>query len=812
MSGHQPTQWTEDHVQLLLSNPRQLLEADDWREHIAALGGIDALYTAVRQLPIKEKQHTLLNVLISYPGASVDTYCDLLNVHRATFHRHQRELFRNLATLLNAARAASAHAPGPRVHQRQALHQLRTPSADFQGRSDLLETLKVALQPATDHAPIIGIQGMGGSGKTELALAAAQQVAARYPDAQLMLALHGSHAQWRTPEQLLQQVVQLFAPDEQQEQSREALEAQYRSCLHGKRVLIIADDARDADQVRSLLPPSGSAMLITSRQRFVLPGMAVIDIPLLDSAESAALLQTICRRLQPAEALELAERCGHLPLALRTSASILVNNPALPVANYLQRLRDRHQVLGALTDPDDRYLNVAASLELGYQALEPAAQAVLRQLSVIIGDFSVKLAAQVVQSDDLYTQLYTLIRRTMIRYDAHSERWWLHDLVRALAQRKLEHAESTAITWRYARAVLSLMPQILDAHVDIGGNREESLRLFNSERLHFDFAAEWAEAHSQQPDGARLLVDIAVAMANLSGIRQEYRYAYSRLMERGLAVAEELGDAAASGELHWRVGVNSIWTGDIDAAEQHFQAALAALAAEGSTSRVTHIRTDLASLYVYRGGEQNYHQAIQLYQKAIAAYRTLDESISQESLCLNNMGIAYAKLGQPETALECYQQALLLAERIDDQMDRCRALANMGETFITLGQLDAAITACQQAAAIAEAEGHLQGSGIITGYLAHAYMASGAVEQGHASYQQALSILASIGDRWSEADVRWKYGTQLVRFGNVEQALPLLQASLAYQAETNHGDYAQNAELLKRIEAGVPLAELLATL
>jgi hypothetical protein len=92
--------------------------------------------------------------------------------------------------------------------------------------------------------------------------------------------------------------------------------------LSGKRALILADDAKDAAQVRRLLPPAGCALLVTSRNRFSLPGMAAIYLGMLPPDEAEKLLLKICPRIG-AHAGELAKLCGYLPLALRVSAGVL---------------------------------------------------------------------------------------------------------------------------------------------------------------------------------------------------------------------------------------------------------------------------------------------------------------------------------------------------------------------------------------------------------------------------------------------------------------------------------------------------------
>src|SRR5439155_11374835 len=139
---------------------------------------------------------------------------------------------------------------------------------------------------------------------------------------------------------------------------------------------ILADDARDAAQVGPLLPPPGSALLVTSRNRFNLPGMAALDLEVLPQDEAEALLLKICPRVGESAA-RLAQLCGRLPLALRISAGLLANDRTLSVTRYLERQAGERARLAHLRDPDDPRLSVEASLHLSYDALDTLAQSVL---------------------------------------------------------------------------------------------------------------------------------------------------------------------------------------------------------------------------------------------------------------------------------------------------------------------------------------------------------------------------------------------------------------------------------------------------
>src|SRR6185295_5315675 len=169
-----------------------------------------------------------------------------------------------------------------------SLHQLPSPPADFTGREEDLAALRSALGQGGASA-IFGLRGMGGIGKTVLALKLAEDLTPAYPDAQLYLDLKGVDPQPLTAAQAMAHVVRSCHPEAWLPESEAELAGLYRSVLHGKRTLLLMDNAARRDQVEPLLPPKGSLLLVTSRFHFTLPGLFARDLDEL-SAEDARIL------------------------------------------------------------------------------------------------------------------------------------------------------------------------------------------------------------------------------------------------------------------------------------------------------------------------------------------------------------------------------------------------------------------------------------------------------------------------------------------------------------------------------------------
>ena len=221
---------------------------------------------------------------------------------------------------------------GPRSMPRP--QQLPPAPAGFVNRDAELDILDGLLsedvQGVGSRTSIVVITGMPGIGKTSLALLWAERVSERFPDGSLYVNLHGyDTGQPTRAEHVLDNFLRaLDVPISQLPADVEALTGLYRSVLHGRRALIVLDNARTAEQVRPLLPPSSCLVLVTSRSR--LPGLVVREgatrlplnplpplhaLRLLTSSISGPLAETESRA-----AARLTEQCAYLPLALRIVA------------------------------------------------------------------------------------------------------------------------------------------------------------------------------------------------------------------------------------------------------------------------------------------------------------------------------------------------------------------------------------------------------------------------------------------------------------------------------------------------------------
>ncbi|MFI6042549.1 BTAD domain-containing putative transcriptional regulator [Nocardia sp. NPDC051321] len=302
--------------------------------------------TLVAAEPHTERWHELLMVALSRGGRRVEALDAYRNAHRVLADEFGLspgpEIVKLHQQLLSAER--------PRL----AATKLPPDLADFVGRANLVHELAEVL--GAEHRPVIAITGMGGIGKTALAMHLAHHVRTHYPDGSLYLDLGGLDEHPPSAEMLLTVALRKIGvrPDELPPDvaGRTAL---WRNTVTDKRILLILDNARDVDQLTPLLPGTGAAaVLVTSRSSLAeLFGARLVPLGVLTTDEARTLLQRLVttRRLtdEPGAAREILRACGNLPVALRIVGARLATRPGWRLTTVAERLADEQRRLTELT-------------------------------------------------------------------------------------------------------------------------------------------------------------------------------------------------------------------------------------------------------------------------------------------------------------------------------------------------------------------------------------------------------------------------------------------------------------------------------
>jgi tetratricopeptide (TPR) repeat protein len=636
------------------------------------------------------------------------------------------------------------------VPQVPALHQIPTPPADFTGRAEDLSALKSALTGGGTGA-IFGLQGMGGVGKTTLALKLAEDLGSLYPDAQLYLDLKGVDPHPLTATQAMAHVVRSFHPEVRLPEGETEMAALYRSVLHGKRVLLLMDNAGpDRRQVEPLIPPAGSLLLVTSRFHFTLPGLIVRDLDELPEDDARNLLLRIAPRIGSA-ADEIARLCGRLPLALRLAGSALAERRNFFPADYARRLKGGQERL----DP------VEASLNLSYELMSELQQRLWRLLAVFSGTFDAPAAAAVWEQeiDPTNQALGDLVQSSLVEFEEKDGRYRLHDLARSFADRRIEGTEKEGARKRHAEHYLEVLWATDGLYKEGGDSVLRALRLFDAEWGNVQEGQAWAAKHfSETDDAARICSDYPDAGTYLLLLRQHPR-----------------------DQIHWR------------------ELALAA-ARQRKDRNAEGVQLGNLGIAYFTLGEPR--RAIELYEQGLAITREIGDRRG-EGNALGNLGLAYKNLGLTRRGIELYEQQLVITREIGDRRGGGNALGSLGLAYADLGEPRRAIKLYEQWLAIAREIGDRHGEGQALGNLGLAYSALGESRRAIESNEQCLHIAREIGDRLSEAYVSWNMGEVLEKEGDLSRAADLMQIFVDYEREIGHPDAEEDAARVAALRARI---------
>lgn len=439
----------------------------------------------------------------------------------------------------------------------------------FTGRAAEVELLCGLLtREDRDTVPIAAISGPGGVGKSALATHVGHRVAAHYPDGQIHLDLHGASPD-RNPldaaTALSRLLRSLGVPGDRVPAHVEEAAARFRSLTRGRRLLIVLDNARDAAQVRPLLPASPTCgLLITCRRRLLgIDGVHPVPLAALGMRESLDLLRGVLGEsrmdAEPQAAAELAAHCGGLPLALRIVAARLRHRPELKLADLVRQLsRGRLDGLAA----DD--VAVRTCLMVSHRQLDGAQRRLFRRIGLLgSAEFPGWVAAALLDEDAAVADrlLGDLVEAHLLEPSGRGRtgpRYRMHDLIHLLAG---ELAAQEA-----ARTREAALDRVLDGWLDLAATADDALPhwygLDPEPAPRYRAPAEARRAAAADPmawfDDEAYLLGVAVRQAARHGLARvawplaqrlsTYLDLRGRYEEWGVALRAGLGAARAAGD------------------------------------------------------------------------------------------------------------------------------------------------------------------------------------------------------------------------------------------------------------------------
>jgi len=631
------------------------------------------------------------------------------------------------------------------------IHQLPPAPADFTGRELLITQL---LNDFNSHkgATISGLTGMGGIGKTALGLAVANQIADKYPDAQIFLDLKGTTTPLSALD-IMRHVILSFEPTADLRALDDAkMSAAYQSVLHGKKVLLFLDNARSAEQIASLRPPETCAMLITSRWSFPVTGLKPHKVGVLEENEAIAFLLELCPRIND-NADNLAKACAYLPLALRIAGSFLQVNDDWSVEKYLTQLNDRKQRLEALkqsrTDAElTNEPDLLATFELSYNQLSEENKKCWRLLGVFLASFDAGAAQAIWELQEAETtKLLSLLRRySLLDYDETLARFSLHDLLTDYALSQMEDGEEQGIRIKHAIHYMNVMQTADKLYLSGNENILQGLRLLDLEWEHIRAGHTWAVVNIQtNKEVMEIVMDYPVAAAYCLDLRL-----HPRQMIEWLAYAVDaarlLGNKRKEGVRLGNLGLAYAALGDTRKAIECYEQNLVIARETGNRRGEAASLGSLGNAYGDLGDEG---KAIEYHEQALIIDREIGDRRG-EGIDLGNLGSAHHFLGDTRKAIEYYEQDLIIAREIGDRRGEGTVLGNLGSAYTDLGDAHKAIEYHEQALIIDREIDDRRGEGAHLGNLGNAYYALRDFSKAVEYYKQQLTIVQEIGDKSGE--------------------------------------------------------------
>jgi DNA-binding SARP family transcriptional activator/tetratricopeptide (TPR) repeat protein/DNA-binding XRE family transcriptional regulator len=669
---------------------------------------------------------------------------------------------------------------GPGASDPAVPRQLPPAAPHFAGRAAEVAALDEMLGQADEVAGTVLITTVGGSagvGKTALAVHWAHRIAGQFPDGQLYVNLRGYGPSRRplSPAEAISAFLEAFqVPPERIPAGLDARAALYRSLLAGKRMLIVLDNARSADQVRPLLPGSPACLVVvTSRNQ--LAGLAaegarplVLDILTHADARKLLAIRLPAERLaaEPQAADELIGFCARLPLALSIAAARAARHPGFPLAAIVAELRDERQRLDAL-DTGDAATAARAVFSWSYRLLsEPAAQ-LFRLLGISPGPDITGPAAASLGGTPPSQAARTLaeLARSGLLTEHVPGRFACHDLLRTYAaeQARSREAERRAALHRVLDHYLHTCcaaDRLMDASRDPIPLAPSQPGVLPESFASLAAAQAWCLAEypalmaaiTQAAQGGFSRHAWQLAWATDTFIHRQARwYDGAAVQQIALAAAEHQRDPAGEAHIHSDLGRALVMLGSLDEAHRHLSQAdslFRQLADQGGEA-TAQIRLGLVSARQGRHAEARAHA-----EQALELYRSTGNRTGQAG-ALNNVGWYTIQLGQHEQALARCQEALEIFRELGDRRGQGIAHSSIASAYSHLGRYAQSLTHIQASADLLDALGDSHQLASTLDILGDAHYTTRNNHAARHAWQQALDILAP-ADTPSASQIRDK--------------------------------------------------------
>jgi tetratricopeptide (TPR) repeat protein len=669
--------------------------------------------------------------------------------------------------------------------------QLPADVAPFSGRRPELGRLDGLLTTAGTAAGTVGppaagverqsplsiavVCGPPGVGKTALAVHWAHRAADRFPDGNLYVDLRGAdpHEPMATADALCGFLTALGVPGAEHPAEVAGLAARFRTEVARRRVLVVLDNAGSVDQVRPLLPGTGScAVLVTSRDALAglvaVHGAHRVALDMLPEADAHDLLRQLIGPSAAADraaVVALADRCGRLPLALRVAAELAVSRPEATLTDLvteLDRWQDRLDVLDTTGDPR---ATVSTVLSWSIRNLPDGASRVLRLLSLHPGRTFDAYAVAALAGAGLgptRQAMATLSRAHLVR-PTGDRRYGMHDLLRAFAAKLARDLDSEPERSAARR-------RLFDHYLGTASVAMDRLHPANKpyrpsvapapppvpDLADADVARRWLDTELEN------LIAVATQASNhgwpdhavgLSGVLNRYLINGSRLNEaiiihgHALRAARSSDDLPAQARALLGLAGSHLHLSRLDPAAGQAREALALFRQLGDRTGAARALGTFGCIEDLQG---QYRSATDRLRQAVELFRQLGDR-NGEGNCLNNLSFVELRRGNPDQAAAHSRRALHLYRGVGDPIGEPHALVSLGRAEAALGRVVAAAALYERATKLFDRHGDRYGTALVLISLGDLRVRLGRWASATTVLTEALTLTRSYGDRYGQA-------------------------------------------------------------
>lgn len=664
----------------------------------------------------------------------------------------------------------------------------------FTGRDHTVRSLAAFLAPGAESAPVAVVAGLAGIGKTASVLHAAHQAVAAgwFPGGVLFLNLHGYDDDGGIDANvaLSSFLSALAVPQEHIPRTQDEREAHFRSVLataadEGRRVLVVADNVSSIGQVQALRPGHPAhRMLVTSRHTLPVPGARRIELDVLSPDDAIAVLAQALTAADPgdrraaaeeADAAELVQLCGGLPLAVRITAELLADQPQQPIRELIRSLAAARDRLGELAYGDS--VAVRLAFDASYRRL-PADQArIFRLASLHPGPYfgvGVLQALADVPHDTARHVAADLRRAHLLQAVASPDGYQFHDLVKLYAGQRCtvddspdQQAAATDRLVVYYREAIRAAESHLDPTAPAAGrsswfaDRESAVAWLEHERPNLTAVIALA-AGTGRDDGAEAMAFALRHFYNLSKHWDEW----IATGLAGLAAVRRLGDRGGEARALNALSAAYQERRDFDEALTYILQALDIYRELGDPLGEAKALLNIGNVHLRRGESD---EAITSYLRSLDIFRELDEAYGLGQI-LNNLGYAHNEARRFDSAADYYQQALVQFRK-HGAGQAAVTMTNLGAVRRAQGRLREALDCHEQSLVAFRAFGDRHHEGRALTNLAGVRLDLGEHEAARRLYEQALAICRELGDRHGEGQALADLAGLCLRAGHPAEAL-----------------------------------------